>query len=596
MLTPSKMLTIKKRRRALQILAVISMASLTACGPAGPRDLRKGERLIAKGQYAEAIPVLNEGVQLLRAAPANVQATAWNLLGLACHGAGQPDAAARAYLEALKLDRNLWAADYNLGCLHLEQTNYPGAIDSLSTYTTLHPKDLNGYLLLGRARLQSAMEHPGTESNRRLQLENARLDYEYAEKLHSTAEACNALGIIELQRRNPGSELVRASVDYFKRALQREPHYPPAILNLAIVLHRYMNEPQAALDKYREYLALQPAPPQAQEVESLAHQLDLDLRITIVPHPLQRPAPTAATPTNSRPQEQITAPVETPVHRPAPSATTKATVTEKPAASTQIPTPPANPPPASSPPPQSLAQSSPPPVTKPNPPSAPANPNATVTDIEVPAVNPPEEKKKSLVQKLNPLNWFSKSKKTNAAETAVSAEAGSAGHYNYPLYVTPIPGDRKMAEQLTSQGHLAEHQSNRTEAMRDYQDAMKADPTYFEAGLALGLAAIDAKAYPTALDALGQAVAIRPNSADARYAFAWALGRQGYYQDAANELDKLLTTHPSEVRAHLLLGNFYSDNLAQPQLAREQYLKALALLDPQSTQAATIRVWLDQHP
>jgi tetratricopeptide (TPR) repeat protein len=132
--------------------------------------------------------------------------------------------------------------------------------------------------------------------------------------------------------------------------------------------------------------------------------------------------------------------------------------------------------------------------------------------------------------------------------------------------------------------------------MWDYQEAIKADPTYFEAGLALGLAEVDAKNYPTALDALGQALTLQEGSADARYAFAWVLGRQGYYQDAVNELIKLLAVHPREVRAHLLLGNFYADQLAQPQLAREQYLKALTLIDPQSSQAGVIRAWLEQHP
>jgi tetratricopeptide (TPR) repeat protein len=132
--------------------------------------------------------------------------------------------------------------------------------------------------------------------------------------------------------------------------------------------------------------------------------------------------------------------------------------------------------------------------------------------------------------------------------------------------------------------------------MRDYQEAVKADPTYFEAELALGLAAIDAKDYATSLDALGHALTLQDNSADARYAYAWVLGRRGYYQDAANELDKLLTTHPREVRARLLLGNFYADNLGQPKLAREQYLKALDLTDPQSPQGAVIRNWLDQNP
>ena len=247
MLPPSEMLTIKKRSCVLQVLAVISIASLTACGPPGSRDLHKGEQLIESGQFAAAIPILNEAVQILRGAPATVQANAWNLLGLACHGAGQSEAASRAYLQALKLDRNLWAADFNLGCLRLEQTNFPGAIDYLTTYTTSHPKDVNGWLLLGRARLKLAMERAGSEKARQLQLENARLDYEYAEKLRGTAEACNALGLIALQRRMPGTEPVKTSVSFFKLALQREPHYPPALLNLAIVLQSYLNESREAL-------------------------------------------------------------------------------------------------------------------------------------------------------------------------------------------------------------------------------------------------------------------------------------------------------------------------------------------------------------
>jgi tetratricopeptide (TPR) repeat protein len=554
--------------------------------------LHKGERLIESGQFAEAIPVLNESLRLLRGAPATVQANAWNLLGLACHGAGQSEAASRAYLEALKLDRNLWAADFNLGCLRLEQTNFAGAIDYLTTYTTSHPKDVNGFLLLGRARLKSAMERSGPEKARQLQLENARLDYEYAEKLRGTAEACNALGLIALQRRIPGTEPVKASVSFFKLALQREPHYPPALLNLAIVLQSYLNDPREALETYRQYLALQPVPPQAEEVEKLARQLDLGLRITLVP---QHPSSPPATPANSSPPRQMTAPVENPVPKPALSPTTRAAPTENPAASLQLSAPPANPPPAASPPPQSPVPS--PPLTRTTPPGDAANPTADLTAAETPAVKPPEETKTSLAQKLNPLNWFSgKSKNTDVTETAAPPETGSAGRYTYPLPITPIPGDRKLAEQLTAEGRQAEKQSNRAEAMRDYQEAMKADPTYFEPGLALGLAAIDAKDYPTALDALGQALTLQANSADARYAFAWVLGRRGYHQDAANELGKLLSAHPREVRARLLLGNIYADNLGQPKLAREQYVKALDLIEPQSSQAAVIRAWLDQHP
>jgi tetratricopeptide (TPR) repeat protein len=193
------------------------------------------------------------------------------------------------------------------------------------------------------------------------------------------------------------------------------------------------------------------------------------------------------------------------------------------------------------------------------------------------------------------LHWF-KSKKTDTPTEVAAPQNANIERYSYPLPVTPIPGDRKMAEPLYSAGQQAEHQSNRSEAIRDYQEALKNDPTFFEAALALGLAEVDAKNYSAALDVLGQALNVQANSADARYAFAWVLSRRGYYVDAANELNKLLATHPGELRAHLLLGNLYADDLEQPKLAREQYVKSLELVDPQTTQAAIIRAWLDQHP
>lgn len=573
------MLTIKKRGSAVQFLSVILAASLTACGPAGPRDLRKGQHLIERGRYSDAVPVLNEAVELLHDSPAIVQANAWNLLGLAYHGAGRQELASHAYLQALQLDRNLWAADYNLGCLRLEQTNYPGAIDYLTTYTTSHPKDANGYLLLGRARYEFGMEHSGSE--RSWQLDSAKLDFEYAETLHGSAEACNALGLIALQRRAPGADSARVAVDFFRRALQSDSHYPPALLNLAIVLQRY--SPKEALATYREYLALDPEPPQAKEVEKVAHQLDLDIRITIIPHVEQRPAPAPTTPASP------TAPT-VPATSPQPVPATPMIAKTTPVASVETPeetqVPPENPPPAIA---------TPSPATTYAPATANLPPSVNSTGPQNPEIGQPEEKKSSLAHKLNPLTWFGKSKKEDTNETQV-AENGNNDHYVYPLPITPIPGDRQRAETLLSEGRQAERQSNLAEAMRDYKAAITADPSYFDAGLALGLAAIDAKDYPAASNALSQSLTLDANSADARYAYAWVLGRQGNYQDAVNELDRLLAAHPKEVRARLLLGNYYADNLDQPKLARDQYLKALELIDPHSSQANVIRAWLDQHP
>jgi len=594
MLPPLVMLTIKKRRGARQILATLAMMSLTACGPSGPRDLHKGENLIDIGRCAEAIPILNDSVEELRASPSVVQARAWNLLGLACQGAGQLENASRAYAQALKLDRNFWAANYNLGCLRLEQTNYSSAIDFLTTFTTANQKDFDGFLLLGRARVKFAMQHTGLEKSR--QLDAARRDYEYSDQLHNSAEACNELGLLELQRKLPHIDPTTAALYYFKEALRRDPHYAPAILNSAIVLQR-ADELREALDKYREYLALKPAPPDAREVEQIARQLDLNFRIKIVPQTAVPPSSTPP-PTNLIGVSHYTPePVPSTAPKPVPAPTPPPDHVEMPRKTLELTAAPSTPPavvntPAPVPakaPVAVASQSVPAPETSTPPPTQPSPPEVAETET-------PGPKRKTFAQKLNPINWFSS--KSKEAETPVPPREPNSGgsRYAYPVQVTPIPGDRQAAERLVNEGKQAEHQSSLNQAIEDYRSAMKADPTYFEAGLALGLAAIDAKDYSTALDGLGQALALQKDSTDARYAFAWVLGKKGYYQDAANELNNLLAGHPGEVRARLLLGNFYAENLGEVKLAREQYLKALSGIDPQSPQAVVIHAWLGQHP
>ncbi|HZM03846.1 MAG TPA: tetratricopeptide repeat protein [Candidatus Saccharimonadales bacterium] len=587
---------------AWQILGVLLAASLTACGPRGGRDLRQGEHLIDSGQPADAIPALKDAIEELPGASPAVQARAWNLLGLAYHGAGQWDAAAQAYLKALQLDRDLVAADYNMGCLRMAQTNFPSAIDYLTTYTTLQPRNPDGFLNLGRARLDLAVERFGPEKLRLI--ENAKRDFEYAEKLHTTAEAPNALGVIDLQRRNAGSEPVRDAIAHFQLALKRNPHYAPALLNLAIVSQRYLNDPREALQRYRDYLAADPSSSQAKEIEKLIHQLDIDSRITIVPRAPERPAPA--------PPKVVVPPSQPVLPQPKPAPV------ENPVLKTEIHTS-APSPPLERPKSRVTVQPGSPPPRSPEPPPYIPPINSVTSVIAVPAVapvvrtpkplaiiptppapsptEPPPQPKKTFAQKLNPLHWFGGklTKDDDVSETFIPIDSGHAERYVYPSASTPVPGDSKTAERLTEEGRRAERLSHRAQAIRDYQEAGKADPTYYPAALALGLGAIDAQDYTLALDALGRALALRETSADARYAFAWVLGKRGYYQDAANELEKLLVAHPRELRAHLLLGNFYSGNLGQPKLAREHYRQVLEI-DPKNSQAGAIRTWLSENP
>jgi tetratricopeptide (TPR) repeat protein len=206
--------------------------------------------------------------------------------------------------------------------------------------------------------------------------------------------------------------------------------------------------------------------------------------------------------------------------------------------------------------------------------------------------------RKTITQRLNPINWFSGKPKTGGSNAALQAEpppVPAGTRFEYPPHVTPIPGDRAQAKRLEAEAIRARQAGDAIQSIRDYKDAAAADPTFYDASYGLGLAALNARDYPTALEALHRALALQEDSAEARYAFAWALQKRGYTEDAVHELGKLLARHPNETRAHLLLGSLYAEKLVEPKLAREQFTQTLEL-DPTNAQAESIRAWLKLNP
>jgi tetratricopeptide (TPR) repeat protein len=206
--------------------------------------------------------------------------------------------------------------------------------------------------------------------------------------------------------------------------------------------------------------------------------------------------------------------------------------------------------------------------------------------------------RKTLAQRLNPMNWFSDKSKVEeelaAARPAFPAEpplVPPGTHYEYPPRVTPIPGDRAQAKRLLAEAVRARLAGDLKQSVRAYSDAVATDPTYYDACYGLGLVALETRDYPTALRELYRAMALQADSAEARYAFAWTLQRRGYTEDAVHELGRLLGQHSEDVRAHLLLGKLYAEKLGQPRLAREQFSEVLEL-DPKNAQAASIRAWM----
>jgi tetratricopeptide (TPR) repeat protein len=633
------MLAIKKPSAELGKLLAAAGALLVVagCAPSGPRALLKGERLLQQEKYPQAIETLKVATQLL---PKN--AAAWNHLGLAYHLVGQPGNAVPAYRKALALDRDLMAARYNLGCLWLEQNNPAAAMEELASYVShpRHAKDAAGWAKLGAAQLRARRLD---EADRSL-TQALRLD-------GRTPEVLNNLGVIQAQRRRAVE-----AVAHFNAALALQRAFAPALLNLGVVYQQQPATRPAALQKYREYLALQPPSAQREAVEALVQQLEAELH----PTPVLRPAPTnlvaapsartnlpAAVATNlaahpaatvppaaiataprtnvsaapapsPRPVASATSPTTTPVAPPKPEVTRPAsssvgatTVVEVTRVPESLVIKPA----------QDVAAAATSGPSSSVPTSATASAPTTLPG-NVEAAAP----KKNFFQRLNPFARRPRPGTNAPAESApvVYTQTGRTvvaartvdtpppahspataapdppppppvPRYAYLAPAKPATGNREAARPFFERAAQAHQARRTTEALGDYQKAIALDAAYFDAYYNLGLVAYAARDWKQSLQANEFALALRPDSVDARYNLALALKQAGYFLDAAEELQKILRDHPNETRARVSLGNLYAQQLNQPRAAREHYQKVLAA-NPSHPQAAQIRYWLAAHP
>jgi len=128
-----------------------------------------------------------------------------------------------------------------------------------------------------------------------------------------------------------------------------------------------------------------------------------------------------------------------------------------------------------------------------------------------------------------------------------------------------------------------------------YQQAAAFDPAWFEAQYNTGVLAHRLRNYALALPHYELALAIQPDSVDARYNFALALWAAGYAPDAADQLKKILAAKSGEARAHLALANICAQSLHDTAQARQHYQKVLEL-DPSNAQSSDIRRWLVSNP
>jgi tetratricopeptide (TPR) repeat protein len=565
---------------------------LSGCTPAGPRALLQGKKYLDQGDTADALAQFKRATTLLA-----TNANAWNYYGVALQRAGQPDEAANAYQTALKLNRDLVEAHFNLGSLALEQNKPEAAKAEFTSYTLRRPNDAAGWLKLGYAQLKAgeSLEAEGSFS------------YVHSNLKANNAEAYNGLGLARIQRGKPHD-----AAEFFAAALESRPDFAPAILNLATVNHQYLHDSKAALENYHRYLALTPRPASYDDVLALVASLEQrDAAASVLAHtetitetrPKISNYATQHLAVASRPEPVVKSTPQNPSAQPSVAANTVPTQTVQVSPEPEIVTSPKTSPTVAAAAPVTNVTPTPEPLEVPMPEpekkpgfwhrvfgsnktqNAAKPPNHGENLTPIPATTEPEPVTKSADVNLP----------EEKAAPVKPAPAASFSHYTYTSPAMPAAGDRPAAEGSFTKARLAEQAGKSLDALQWYQSAAAADPSWFEAQYNAGVIAHRLRLYSLALPRYELALAIQPDSMDTRYNFALALKAAGCVPDAAEEFKKILAANPDEVRAHLALANLCAQSLHDPAQARQHYLKVLEL-QPDNSQASDIRFWLSANP
>jgi tetratricopeptide (TPR) repeat protein len=635
-----------KSVRGMSWLIALALV-LSGCTPAGPRAFMKGKRCLDRGDAAGAVTQLKRASTLLA-----TNAAAWNYLGVACQRAGQGDEAANAYQAALKYDHDLVEAHYNLGSLWLEQNRADLAKTELTAYTLRRPNDANGWLKLGFAQLKAGDLLPAERSFStvrslktneaeaynglglaRLQAGKsreaaqffaaavqARPDYGVAlenlgtvnlEYLHDTKaalasyQACLNLtprmanyaevkNLVASLVQSDAAATVMAPAVIVKPAAPTPPPEPKPKPPVAVVPHPAPVEHTEPEEAPAVNASPRPAPVVPSEpsasVPAVAHTVHppAEPANTSLPRTNRPSHPTLAAAAKPKPAAtNVVAPVE-PLEAPMPAEETprhgfwhrlfkgdtpSTNSAKRFREDTSVPeaAPESTPQSSSQSSPASASQSAPATAPQPQPDTAPASSRASLPNDEMAGTKP---ESKPAEPKPQPAAYIPR--------------------YTYVTPAKPAVGDRQSAQGGFTRARMAEQDENWVEAEQWYQMAADTDPSWFEAQYNSGVIAHRMRNYSAALPRYEQALAIQPDSVDARYNFALALKAAGYALDAAEELRKILAADPNEVRAHLALANLCAQALHDIPQARQHYVRVLDL-QPDNPQAADIRFWLSAN-
>jgi tetratricopeptide (TPR) repeat protein len=214
----------------------LGAAPLAGCGRGplyeqGVEALKEGEDVAARAYLTKAIS---------RHPGSGNNARAYNLIGVACWRLGELEQARQNFEASRNVDPTLAVAAYNLGVLNAATTNDAQAAALLHEAALLdssdpRPLEYLAHLAAGRGRWEDAED----------------LLTRALERSPRAPRVLSALALAELHTRGARQALARLGA-----AIDAEPDYGPAYLNLAVISSTHFQDDAEAVVWLDKYLAL----------------------------------------------------------------------------------------------------------------------------------------------------------------------------------------------------------------------------------------------------------------------------------------------------------------------------------------------------
>jgi tetratricopeptide (TPR) repeat protein len=288
-------------KKVLSLLMAVAAALLVGCGPLDPQSqVSAGAESLARGGTTNLVRAVYLLEQAARDLPADARCQ--NLYGQALFEFGKPKEAAEAFQRAVAADKNNPAFRYNLGLAAYAQRDFATALEQFQGCAALDPRNVSAWLYLGATFLSlNKLDEAFRATRNAFDLDP------------NNAEALSNLAVISCRRGRP-----RDAETWLNNALRVAPNNPQVILNLARLYELELKDKKRALEFYRRYTALAPDSQLRFTVLRSTRQLELDLNLP----PSSLPAASApAAPAASAPPPAAPAPAVANTNATAPAVT-----------------------------------------------------------------------------------------------------------------------------------------------------------------------------------------------------------------------------------------------------------------------------------